>query len=88
MQLGAPGSTEAHFVPCAALVPFPVITHLLGSPFFREAAAGVELVAALSGFLEALASAQPKHLGADDLKARARSRYDSRLALRVISNAG
>ena len=40
MQLAAPGSTELHYIPCAALVPFPVITHLLGSPFFREAAAG------------------------------------------------
>ena len=68
MQLGAPGSTVAHFVPCAALVPFPVITHLLGSPFFREAAAGVELVTALAGFLDALAHAAPGHLGADDFK--------------------
>ena len=68
MQLAAPGSTEAHSEPCAALVPFPVITHLLGSPFFREAAAGEHLVTALAGALEALADAPPDHLGAADFK--------------------
>ena len=70
MQLAAPGSTEAHYVPCAALVPFPVITHLLGSPFFREAAAGEELVCALAGCLEALVGAEHGHLGANEFKVR------------------
>ena len=74
MQLGAPGSTELHYTPCAALVPFPVITHLLGSPFFREAAAGEELIATLSRSLEALAAAAPGHLGADGFKVRSGSR--------------
>ena len=68
MQLAAPGSTAANCAPCAALVPFPVITHLLGSPFFRVAADGEELVNALAGCLDALAHAAPGHLGAADFK--------------------
>ena len=80
MQLAAPGSTELHYIPCAALVPFPVITHLLGSPFFREAAAGEDLIATLSRSLEALAAAAPDHLGADGFKVHSSSRACSSVA--------
>jgi hypothetical protein len=56
MQLSAEDATPAHYIPHPALLPFPLVHHLLGSTFFRGAAATDGLVAALALYAEKAAA--------------------------------
>ena len=64
MQLQSASATRAHYIPHPALLPFPLVTHLLGSTFFRGGAATDVLVAALALYAERTAAALPGTPGA------------------------
>ena len=70
MQLASANATRAHYIPHPALLPFPLVTHLLGSTFFRGAAATDNLIAALALYAEKTAAALPGTPGAAQFQVR------------------